>query len=275
MLDPTMPKPRDNPQDPVRFPPSHGQPREVHIEKNYQGQSQHPSMVGDTRHGTMVQDYGPDQRGREQQRAEPDVHGNHGDMEYRMAVDYEELNRRSNQRIATLESNGQYKGMERDPLQQAVEKSRLEKLSMEATLGSKDMDYRDRRMGDPRDKYKSPPPKEPTKTVFPSQLPSEFNPCFQLKDIGYIGLSMHRRFSKLENFPDPKVKELIQIGIERNILGGEPAVISKIVKLNEVIMPRRKGEGEKLLHLREEFVTREEEYEERRVIKVLKTEPTR
>ena len=57
------------------------------------------------------------------------------------------------------------------------------------------------------------------------------------------------------------------MGIERNIKGNEPAVFRPFNE-EEVHLPRRRDEGEKPLFAREEFVGPEEEYTERRVVKV-------
>ena len=140
-------------------------------------------------------------------------------------------------------------------------------------LGSKDMDYRDKKMGDPsRAKsgdirkddrgYYSKGKEEDT--YYPEE--SEKAP---MKELGYTTIMTHSRFSSIDNTPDFKPRDTISIAIERNILGDEPAVISPVLKPELVSIVRRPSEGEKPLSEREEFVTREEEYEERRVIKVV------
>lgn len=74
-------------------------------------------------------------------------------------------------------------------------------------------------------------------------------------------------------------KENITVGIQRNLKDGDDRIPIKRDFIDaQVVMPRRKEEGEMPLSLRDEFVTRpeeEEEVEERRIIKVVKTEPER
>ena len=65
---------------------------------------------------------------------------------------------------------------------------------------------------------------------------------------------------------------IIPTGIERNIRGNSPAVIRREIKPEAVELPRRKDEGTKPLHKRDEFRTREE-LVEKRVIKVSTMEP--
>ena len=63
------------------------------------------------------------------------------------------------------------------------------------------------------------------------------------------------------------------MGIQRNLKDSdEHAPIKRHFVETEVVVQRRKDEGETPLSLREEFITREEEeeVEERRVIKVVK-----
>ncbi len=57
-------------------------------------------------------------------------------------------------------------------------------------------------------------------------------------------------------------------GIERNVRGSSPAVIRREIRPEAVELPRRKDEGSKPLHRREEFRTREGDLAEKRTIKV-------
>ena len=61
----------------------------------------------------------------------------------------------------------------------------------------------------------------------------------------------------------------LRTGIERNIRGNSPAVIRREIKPEAVEVPRKKEEGSKPLHKRDEFRTREE-LVEKRIIKVYK-----
>ena len=87
--------------------------------------------------------------------------------------------------------------------------------------------------------------------------------------------SLHIRFSLaqgesfLSTFVPP---ELITIGIERNIPGNEPAVMRSEFRPEDIEVIRRKDEGGCPFYEREEFQTRpdEEQYTERRVIKVVR-----
>lgn len=139
---------------------------------------------------------------------------------------------------------------------------------MQGTLGSKDMDYRDKRMGDPR-AGKNREQLGAGGGYNDGGFGGSGGPI--RKELGFTGISTHWRFKQVEDTPDPKPRDLITIGIERNILGDEPAVISPVYRPEDVVIPRRRNEGEKPLHTRQEFVTREEEYTERRVIKVIKS----
>ena len=60
---------------------------------------------------------------------------------------------------------------------------------------------------------------------------------------------------------------ILTLGIERNIRGNSPAVIRREIKPEAIELPRKKNEGNKPLHKRDEFRTREE-LGEKRVIKV-------
>ena len=87
--------------------------------------------------------------------------------------------------------------------------------------------------------------------------------------------SLHIRFSLaagesfLSTFVPP---ELITIGIERNIPGNEPAVMRTEFRPEDIAVIRRKDEGGCPFYEREEFQTQpeEEQYTERRVIKVVR-----
>lgn len=77
------------------------------------------------------------------------------------------------------------------------------------------------------------------------------------------GVSLHSTF-------DPP--EQITIGIERNIPGNEPAIMRSEFRSEDVVVIRRKDEGVCPFYERQEFQTRreDEEYSERRVVKIIR-----
>lgn len=69
-------------------------------------------------------------------------------------------------------------------------------------------------------------------------------------------------------------KENISVGIERNIPGNEPAVVGGELFPDQVLITRRRGEGEVPLHQRDEFLgPQDDDLSERRVIRVAKGLP--
>ena len=94
--------------------------------------------------------------------------------------------------------------------------------------------------------------------------------------LGFTGVTTCQRFERLTRQQANFVaSEDISIGIERKMASDEPAIIPRHLKPQHVELKRRKDEGDRKLHLREEFVERvrpeeeEEEEEVRRTVKIV------
>ena len=102
-------------------------------------------------------------------------------------------------------------------------------------------------------------------------------PAASSTSLGFTGVSTNDRFQRLtRQTRDFVPSEDISIGIERNIRGEAPAVIPRILQPQHFELKRRKDEGERKLHERDEFQTRDEpseseaeEEEVRRTVKIV------